>query len=289
MRAAGYDHDCPQPTDSALAENPIGSAADPLADWPNRSALTDPSGHRTLVYSRYQRTDGQPWADGVWVPPDVDLDVAADLAVRSWAGWACSTGDPGLVQSLLARGAIELRHAHQLTHRLTDLPELVLDGFAVMQLDAESLVARSYEIGSAAWSAYPPGHPDHDWADVAAAERSMRQAAAGEVLGPLLPASTVALDPDDAVLGACLVVNRARPLPDGGPWILDVFRAPATPFSGVGSALIRGALEALAECGAPALGLVVTHANKHARQVYERLGFLPVSESWTVTMPTDAG
>jgi GNAT superfamily N-acetyltransferase len=272
-----------------MTQNPVDSAADPLADWPHREVLADASGHRMLVYSRYERTDGQSWADGVWLPPDVDLDAAADLAVRSWAGWACSSGDPELVRSLLARGAIELRHAHQMTHPLIDLHALVPDGFSVGQLDAESLVARSHEIGSAAWHAYPPGHPDHDWADIAAASRSMRRTAAGEVLGPLLTASTVALGADGAVLGACLVVDREGPIPGGGPWILDVFRDPATPFRGVGSALIGGALQALAEVGAPALGLVVTHANAQARQVYERLGFLPVSESWTVALPVDAG
>jgi hypothetical protein len=289
MRAAGYGHDCQQPTDPALAETPIGSAADPLAGWPNRSVLVDPSGRRMLAYSGYERTDGQPWADGVWVPPDVDIDAAAALAVTSLAGWACSSDDPRLVQSLVALGAIELRHAHQMTHRLTDLPGLVPDGFAVAQLDAESLMARSYEIGSVARRAYPPGNPDHNWADIAAAEHSMLKTAAGEVLGPLLPASTVALDRDDAVLGACLVVDREGPVPDGGPWILDVFRDPATTFGGVGSALIIGAMRALAEGGASALGLAVTHANAHARQVYERLGFLSVSESWTVALPTDGG
>ena len=36
-----------------------------------------------------------------------------------------------------------------MTHPLIDLHALVPDGFSVGQLDAESLVARSYEIGSA--------------------------------------------------------------------------------------------------------------------------------------------
>jgi hypothetical protein len=113
----------------------------------------------------------------------------------------------------------------------------------------------------------------------------MRKAAAGEVLGPLLAASTVALGPGDAVLGACLVVDREGPIPDGGPWILDVFRDPTIPLAGVGFNLIGGSMHALADVGAPALGLVVTHANAHARQVYARLGFTSVSESWTVTLP----
>ena len=261
------------------------SADDPLADWPSREVLADSGGHRILVYSRYERTNGQPWADGVWLPPDIDLDAAADLAVDSWAGWALSSGDPELVRSLVARGATELRHAHQLTHPLTDLPSRVPEGFSVVPLDAQTLDARSYEIGSSAWHAYPPGHPDHDWVDIAAAAGSMRKVAAGEVLGPLLDASTVALGADRAVLGACLVVEREGPVPDGGPWILDVFRDPTTEFRGVGTAVIGGALRALAEVGAPALGLAVTHTNAHARQVYERLGFVPVSESWTVTLP----
>jgi ribosomal protein S18 acetylase RimI-like enzyme len=261
------------------------SADDPLADWPNREVLADSGGRRILVYSRYERMNGQPWADGVWLPPDVDPDAAADLAASAWAGWACSSSHPELVQSLLARAATELRHAHQLTHPLTDLPLQVPGGIAVVPLDARTLAARSYEVGSAAWHAYPPGHPDHDWVDIAAAERSMRRVAAGEVLGPLLNASTVALGADDAVLGACLVVEREGPVPDGGPWILDVFRDPTAPFRGVGSAVIRAALRSLAEVGAPALGLAVTHANAGARQVYERLGFVQVSESWTVTLP----
>jgi hypothetical protein len=267
------------------SRHPYGSADDPLAAWPNREVLADARGQRMLVYSRYERTNGQPWADGVWLPPEADLDAAADLAIGSWTGWACSSGDPELVQSLLARGAIELRHAHQMTHPLTHLPDLAPEGFSVMPLDAETLAERSYEIGSAAWLAYPPGHPDHDWADIAAAERSMRKAAAGEVLGPLLAASTVALGLDEAVLGACLVVEREGPAPDGGPWILDVFRDPTNPLRGVGFVLIGGSLRALADVSAPALGLVVTHANARARSVYERLDFVPVSESWTVALP----
>jgi hypothetical protein len=268
-----------------MTERIYGSEEDPLVDLPNREVLVDAFGHRMLVYSRYERTNGQPWADGVWLPPDVDLDAAADLAVSSWAGWACSSSDSELVLSLLARGAVELRHAHQMTHPLTNLPDLAPNGFTVQPLAAETMAARSYEIGSAAWHAYPPGHPDHDWADIAAAERSMQKAAAGEVLGPLLAASTVALGPDDAVLGACLVVDREGLVPEGGPWILDVFRDPTVPLPGVGFVLIGGSLHALACVGAPALGLVVTHANARARSMYERLGFVPVSESWTVALP----
>jgi hypothetical protein len=265
--------------------HPRRSADDPLAEWPNREVLADERGHRVLVYSRYERMNGQPWADGVWLPPDVDPDAAADLMVGSWAGWACSSSEPALVRSLLARGASELRHAHQMSHPLRDLPQLAPEGFTVGPLDAETLAGRSYEIGSAAWHAYPPGHPDHDWVDIAAAERSMRKAAAGEVLGPLLAASTVALGPDQTVLGACLVVDRDGPVPDGGPWILDVFRDPTIALHGVGFVLIGSSLHALAHIGAPALGLVVTHANARARSVYARLGFVPVSESWTVIIP----
>jgi GNAT superfamily N-acetyltransferase len=261
------------------------AAVDPLAEWPNRQTLDDSDGRRILVFSKYERTNGQPWADGVWLPPDVDPDAAADLAACAWPGWACSSSDPELVQSLLARAATELRHAHQLTHPLTELPDLAAQGFSVVPLDAQTLAARSYEIGAAAWHAYPPGHPDHDWNDIAAAERSMQKVAAGEVLGPLLEASTVALDADHSVLGACLVVEREGPIPDGGPWILDVFRDPTTSLHGVGAALIGSVLRALAERGAPALGLAVTHDNARARAVYKQLGFVPVSESWTVTLP----
>jgi ribosomal protein S18 acetylase RimI-like enzyme len=264
--------------------DPYRSPDDPLAAWPNRQVLVV-SGQRMLAYSRYERIDGQPWADGVWVPPDVDVNAATELAIDSWPGWVCSSGDERVVRSLRARGATELRHAHQMTHRLTDLPRPASDGFIVESLDAQTLAASSYEIGATAWHAYPPGHPDHEWADVAAAQCSMRNTAAGEVLGPMLAASTVARDHDNAVLGACLIVDREGPVPDGGPWILDVFRDPSTRYAGVGSALIGGSMRVLARAGAPALGLVVTHANTRARQVYERLGFVPVSQSWTVTLP----
>jgi ribosomal protein S18 acetylase RimI-like enzyme len=104
------------------------------------------------------------------------------------------------------------------------------------------------------------------------------------VLGPLLDCSALATR-DDRVVGACLVVDRAGNPPDGGPWVLDVFRDPADPARGIGAAMLSQAARSARAASLPALSLAVTHENSAARAVYERLGFADLGESWTLALP----
>jgi ribosomal protein S18 acetylase RimI-like enzyme len=64
----------------------------------------------------------------------------------------------------------------------------------------------------------------------------------------------------------------------------DVWRVPGVSEPGIGAALIAQAMRLLDEDGQPVLGLTVSDGNP-ARRVYERLGFQPVLESWTLHLP----
>ena len=106
----------------------------------------------------------------------------------------------------------------------------------------------------------------------------------GEILGPMIPESRIALA-DGAIVGACLVVDRPGIPPHGGPWVVDIFRDPDSRAQGIGTALLTSVLAAGREAGLPGLSLVVTHDNERAHRLYRHLGFVDVQESWTLTLP----
>jgi ribosomal protein S18 acetylase RimI-like enzyme len=128
-------------------------------------------------------------------------------------------------------------------------------------------------------AAYPPGHPDHQPRDEAQTlSEHLVPLLRGELVGRLLPCSTLAVDTDDTVVGGVLV-NDWR----GTPWVSDVVRHPAGSPAGLGSALLATTMDRAAADGHPAIGLAVTHANP-ARRVYERLGFTVVRTAVTVAI-----
>jgi ribosomal protein S18 acetylase RimI-like enzyme len=114
---------------------------------------------------------------------------------------------------------------------------------------------------------------------------ALHRVAAGEVLGPLLDVSTVA-SLEGAVVGACLVVEREGAPPDGGPWVLDIFRNPACTVRGIGAALLVASLQLARRQQLPGLSLAVSHANATARRLYARLGFVEVSAGRTLLVPS---
>jgi GNAT superfamily N-acetyltransferase len=258
---------------------------DPYAAWPRRTPLYD-DGRLVLVFSLAESLrGGRPWADGAWRPPDVAPEAAADAALTTLAGYAFSTGDAALVELLAAAGATETRHAHGMSHALRDIPDPATPaGLHVSPLSADQLEQDAEALGALNAGAYPPEHPDHEHADGDAAARQLTAFARGEILGPFSDASTVARL-NGRLAGACIVVQREGEPPDGGPWIVDVFRDPEIDVHGVGAAMICASLRLARDAGRSAVGLAVTHANTQALEVYRTLGFADLSESWTLALP----
>jgi GNAT superfamily N-acetyltransferase len=271
--------------------------ADPFRDWPERTRLYDGDGELLLVFTlAASARDDRPWADVGWRPPTAPVGRVRDAVLDAFAGYAFTSLDPELAESLLDAGATELRHALSMSHSLAtgetsataqDTPvagALIDASYDIGPLPARTLIERAAEIGTINRRAYPPGHPDHDHTDDEAAASKMRQTARGEILGPYLDVSTVATV-DALVVGACLVVAREGDPPEGGPWVVDVFRDPSVAVKGVGRALLTESLRLAKDTGLPGLSLVVSHSNTRARQVYRSLGFADGIEAWTLALP----
>jgi GNAT superfamily N-acetyltransferase len=263
------------------------SAVDPLAHWPDRTALTDASGRTLLAYTLAEGTrSGRPWADGVWRPDDVSVEDAVAGSLSGLPGFAVSTSDPALVTGWLAGGASTLRHAHTMTHDLSSVPEPPrLDASVrVHAIGADQIARHAHRLGVLNFAAYPPEHPDHAHASVADAVREMEAVSRGEVLGPVLPVSQVAVA-DRTIIGAALIVDRPGAAPEGGPWVLDIFRDSSAPQRGVGRALLVAVLHAAGKRGLASVSLVVSHANANAFALYDSLGFIDHEQSWTLALP----
>jgi GNAT superfamily N-acetyltransferase len=129
--------------------------------------------------------------------------------------------------------------------------------------------------------AYLASHPpDHVDAPVIAGEDSRAHLArilSGE-LGRALEGSALAVDGDGRVVGAILVNEFADTDPPfGGPWVMELFRAPGA--RGVGRALLERALSVTEGT----LGLAVTHGNR-AEGLYAALGFERVFSAFSVDL-----
>jgi ribosomal protein S18 acetylase RimI-like enzyme len=256
---------------------------DPLANWPNRQTLS--AGDTTVLWWSRGDTDrdGRPWADGAVRPEGVDVADCADVVLRELSGWALSTDDSQLAQALQGRHARLLRSALSLSLPLTEEPALrgVPDRISLGALTPDALVDQAEQIGAVALRAY---RGQDGWPDAMAAAASMRKAARGEVLGPLLDSSVLATR-GDTVVGACLITDRTGVPPFGGPWVLDIFRDPDDPARGVGAAMLAHAARSLRSVGLAALSLVVTADNEPALALYRSLGFEEHGHSWTLVLP----
>jgi ribosomal protein S18 acetylase RimI-like enzyme len=260
---------------------------DPFASWPGRTRLYDDNASVVLVYSESQDTrDGRPWADGAWRPESAPVASAVAAIVQRLGGYALSTSDVALAESLTAAGAIPLRHAHTMSHDLERLvPYDAADPSLVVEpLTAAQLHRHAQRLGELNLAAYPAEHPDHSADDAAAAVEHIRAIGRGELLGPLMSTSRVALS-GGRIVGACLIVDREGEPPDGGPWVIDIFRDPASPVRGVGGALLSSAVAAAKAAGLRGVSLAVSHQNTRALELYARLGFQDRGQSWTLAVP----
>lgn len=262
-------------------------SGDPHAHWPDRTPLTDDAGHTVLVYTPAEGTrNGRPWADGVWRPPAVSVPDAVSTSIARLPGYAVSTSDRELVDGWRAAGATELRHAHTMSHDLATIPDAASRDPSVRlhALGADQVARHAERLGEIHHAAYGPAHPDREHETAADAVREMHQLSRGEVLGPVLQVSQVAVA-DHAIVGAALIVDRPGQAPEGGPWVVDIFRDPTSPLRGLGRALLTAVLEAARADGLPSISLAVSHDNTNAFALYGALGFVDHDENWTLGLP----
>jgi ribosomal protein S18 acetylase RimI-like enzyme len=223
--------------------------------------------------------DGLPLADLARVAPGRNVDEAARTVLARNPGWLIATEDSAFAENLRAVGAEQIRHAFVMSAETS----VHRDAAVVETVPRASIDAREFLAG---WlAAYPAGHPDHeegtdedilarcwDWYDEPV-WREREHRSSGLVVR------------DGQVIAGIIVSIRPQPAPFGGPWVHDIWRVPGASEPGTGSALIAQAMRLLDVDGQPVLGLTVSDGNP-ARRVYERLGFQPVLESWTLRLPT---
>ena len=266
---------------------------DPLGNRRDRTALRDEDGRVLLVYSlSADSRDDRPLADGVWRPKEVSVAEAVSESLDRLSGHAVSTSDSELADAWAGAGAERLRHAQVMSHALAGIDALrsgAPEGLRTHRLTRRQLLRHADRLGSLMMTAYPPGHPDHRFTTVEHAARSLQLVADDQVLGPFLDVSQVAVL-DHTVIGAALAVDRPGTAPDGGPWVLDIFRDPDVAAKGVGRALLIAVLAAAKASGLPSISLVVSHGNNRALDLYAGLGFAEASTDWTLALPaTDGG
>jgi GNAT superfamily N-acetyltransferase len=234
----------------------------PVVEGPgDRRVLLDAAGAPIGRYDHDER-HGVVYADLFLREPGVSAERAAATVLVDLKGMRIA-GDEALGRELVAAGGQPLRHAHLMSHDLSERPALPdVPGYRLTEVDRPAA-----DLMDAFLAAYPPGHPDHRAETYERAHAAIDGYVRGHEFGPLLRGSGLAVAPDGAVAGAMLIGALPGDPPLNGPWIIEVFRHPAHP--GVGRALIE---RALAIADVPALGLMVTDGNP-ARRLYERVGF----------------
>ncbi|MFJ8429699.1 GNAT family N-acetyltransferase [Kitasatospora sp. NPDC094019] len=243
-------------------------------------------GVAVVRFERGER-EGRPWADRLEVvDPRADLAAQAAFVRAELAGWVVS-GPVRLGEELVRRGASVLRHGHTMHRSLTDAPPPggwagwadtpLRDGFRAVPCDRGAAA-----LAPASRTAFGPGHPDHradEGQDEAVAVRRLSELLSGQVIGSVLPASSLVVDGTDRVVAGAVLTDR-----DGLPWIAHVFRDPAHGYPGLGRDLLRRVVAEVAAGGAEEIGLAVTEGNR-ARQLYTELGFTTTDTSLTVIVP----
>lgn len=241
----------------------------PDLDRPERRKLVDADGMPLARFVHVER-DGRAVADLFELEVPVERALPAILAELRGMRVA---GSETLGRALVAAGGIPARHAHVYSHDLRERPTPRLPArlrFAPADRPAGDLLP-------AYLAAHPPNHVD---AHVLAGEDSgahLARILSGE-LGRPLAGSGLAVDADDRVVGAILVSEFAETEPPfGGPWVMELFRAPGA--RGAGRALLERALS-LTE---GTLGLAVTHGNP-AERLYAAVGFRRVFTAFSVDL-----
>jgi GNAT superfamily N-acetyltransferase len=243
------------------------------------TVVEGPGDHRVLLdadgtpvgHYDHDERNGVVYADLFLREPGISAEHAAAAVLADLRGVRIA-GDAALGNELVAAGGRPLRHAHLMSHDLSERPARPeLPGYRLTDVDRPAA-----DLMDAFRAAYPAGHPDHRVEPYEQALATIDGYVEGREFGPLLRGSGLAVASDGVVAGAILVGTLPGDPPLNGPWIIEVFRHPAHP--GVGRALIE---RTLAIADVPALGLMVTEGNP-ARRLYERLGFRVVFSTQVV-------
>jgi GNAT superfamily N-acetyltransferase len=198
------------------------------------------------------------------------VEELRDACLRELRGWTV-VAPVELAHALMEAGATQRRHATLMTHELRHVPAEIDPRVVPLTLGASDLLP-AYR------SAYKPDHPDYA---VASQADPLGRLMGGELIGPVLACSRMAVV-EDQVVGAAIVNDFPGEPPDAGPWLAEIFRDPE--YAGVGRALLRGVLKAAAADHRPALGLVVSGGNP-AAGLYRDEGFRVVREDISVDVP----
>jgi ribosomal protein S18 acetylase RimI-like enzyme len=241
---------------------------------PNGRVLLDAAGKPIGRYDHGIR-GGIPIADLFDREPGVGADEAAAAVLADLRGMKVA-GDEALGYALIAAGGTKLRHGHLYSYdfRRKPPPKTFQAPPGVRLTDIDRPVA---DLLDSRRAAYPPSHPD--FGDVPEDDGAELEALIhGEMYGPLLAGSGLAVTDDGAVVGAIILgtITGGDP-PLYGPWVIDVFRQPGR--RGVGRALLA---RALALATVDTLGLIVTEGNDAARRLYEALDFERLSSAIVV-------
>ncbi|MEU7042138.1 GNAT family N-acetyltransferase [Streptomyces varsoviensis] len=245
----------------------------------DRTSLRSADGS-TRVGFRAGEWRGHPRATAVRIEAGTPA-AAADLLLRELPGWLVVTDDT-LAAPLADAGAEVQRRAHRYGRDLAvhppdpGWPHPALPAPLRLRPAAEVPAEHLEELWLAAYAA---GHPDRARyeraADGLAALASLWR---GELLGPTLPFSAVAVDDRGPV--AALAVHALE-----RPWITEIFRDPAPRGRGLGTALLRYAVTAAAEYGLSDLGASVTVGNVRSSRMLERVGFRRLDDSVDLRLP----
>jgi hypothetical protein len=239
----------------------------PDLDRPERRKLVDADGLPLARFVRDAR-DGRVVADLFEL--EVPVERALPTILAELRGMRVAGSEP-LGRALVAAGGTPARHAHVYSHDLRERPTPRLP--AGLRFGAADRPGA--DLLPAYLAAFAHGHPDRMEAEEA--EQHLDGILAGK-LGPVLEGSGLAIDAEGRVAGAILlaVIAETEP-PFGGPWVMELFRAPGA--RGAGRALLERALS----MSEGSLGLAVTHGNP-AERLYAALGFERVFTAFSVDL-----
>jgi len=230
-----------------------------------------------------ERTRDGRIADLFELESGVNLDDVVPLVREELRGVRVA-GDEALGRALIEAGGKPQRHASVYSANPPGKRDpgawRAPDGVALTPVDRPA-----DELLPAYRSAYPPDHPDLRHLDAPLdLAADLRSIARGEMVGPILRCSGLAIDESTGeVVGAILVADAPGDPPFGGPWIAELFRHRDRAPAGTGRALLERALALAARDGLATLGLAVTVGNR-AEALYRALGFARVVTSLTVVV-----
>ncbi len=239
-------------------------------------------GRDGMVLARFVERDGR-IADLFALGSGVAIEDVVPVVVEQLRGRRIA-GSEALGRALVAAGGRALRHAHVYSRDLRRDPAPGTwsepDGISLTGADRPAA-----DLAAAYRSAYPADHPDLRHLDAPPdLDDELRAVATGEMVGPILACSGVAVeDSTGDVVGGILVAQAPGEPPFGGPWIAELFRHRDRAPAGTGRALLERALALATQDGVATLGLAVTEGNR-AERLYRAQGFARVLTSLTVEL-----